>query len=99
MKRDDLKYHLHAPEEYNVPEARNSSEWAKHQFWTWYLFRPKTTPNPYDGLDYMLLMRWVIEKFSTSHELQFALLYWDLRMPNIIIDGDDNLMAYSHPTC
>lgn len=97
MKLDDLNYYLH---DLNVPEARNSSEWAKHQFWTWYLIRRPEWSEPanlYDGLDYMLLMGWVYERFSVSHELPFALLYWDLRMPNIIIDGDDNLMAY-HPT-
>lgn len=68
----------------------NATDWAKHQFWSWYLFWPR----PYNGLDIMLLMGWVSKRFSELDELPFVLRYWDLRMPNIAVDEDDNLLAY-----
>ena len=95
MKRDDLNDYLHAPKDFTVPEARNATEWAKHQFWTWYLLWPRHSAKPYDGLDHMLLMGWVSKWFSGLDELPFVLLYWDLRMPNIVVDEDDNLIPYN----
>jgi hypothetical protein len=97
MKLDDMKDYLYAPKDFNVPEARNATEWAKHQFWTWYLIWPRWRPSPklYDGVDLMLLMGWVSKWFSELNNLPFVLLYWDLRMPNIMVDEDDNLMAYN----
>jgi hypothetical protein len=95
MKRDDMKYYLRAPKGFNIPEARNMTEWIKHQFWMWYLLSPRSSIKPYDGLDYLLLMRWVSEWFSGLEELPFVLHYWDLRMPNIIVDEKDNLKAYN----
>ena len=47
-----MKDYLHAPKDFIVPEARNATEWAKHQFWTWYLFWPRPSAKPYDGLDH-----------------------------------------------
>ena len=94
IKRDDLKDYLQTPKGFNVPEAKNAAEWAKHQFWLWYLFGAKTSVKPYDGLDHMLLMGWVSKWFGVEG-LSFALLYWDLRMPNIIVDKDKNLMGYN----
>jgi len=42
----------------------------------------------------MLLMGWVSKWFGRS-DLPFVLLYWDLRLPNIVVDDDDNLKAYN----
>jgi hypothetical protein len=95
MKRDDFTHLLCVPEGFAVPEAANATDWAKHQFWTWYLFSRKPLVKPYDGLDVMLLMGWVTRMFSGLEELSFVLHYWDLRMPNIIVDEHDNLLAYN----
>jgi hypothetical protein len=95
MKRDDFTHLLCVPEDFAVPEAANATDWAKHQFWTWYLFSRKPLVKPYDGLDVMLLMGWVTRMFSGLEELPFVLHYWDLRMPNIIVDEHDNLLAYN----
>lgn len=94
MKRDDFKYYLHAPEDFTVLEATNVTDWVKHQFWAWYLFMPRNSVKPYDGLDLMLLLAWVSKRFSGLHDLPFVLRYWDLRMPNIVVDEDYNLRAY-----
>jgi len=98
MKRDDLRDYLDAPKGFAVPEATNATDWAKHQFWSWYLFWPRPAVKPYDGLDLMLLMGWVRKRFSGLDELPFVLRYWDLRMPNIVVDEEDNLLAYQ-PIC
>ena len=95
MKRDDLKEYLRAPEDFIVPQPKTATDWAKHQFWTWYLFWPRAATKPYDGLDHMLLMGWVSKWFQGRSDLPFVLLYWDLRLPNIVIDDDDNLKAYN----
>jgi len=93
MKRDDFTYLLRVPEDFTVPKAANPTDWAKHQFSTWYLLSQKPLIKPYDGLDVMLLMGWVTRIFSGLNELPFALHYWDLRMPYIIVDERDNLLA------
>jgi hypothetical protein len=92
MKRDDLK--LLVWKDFIAPEAKNAVEWAKHQFWTWYLLKRRPSVGPYDGFDYMLLMVWVSRKFSGLNDLPYALHYWDMRMPNIVVDKEDNLLAY-----
>ena len=97
MKRDDFK--LCAPKEFAIPEPANASEWAKHQFWTWYLLKPKAQNRAYDGLDRMLMMGWVIKKFAGLEDLPFVLHYWDLRMPNIVLDEKDNIIAYEAFAC
>jgi hypothetical protein len=56
MKLDDFTNLLCVPEDFAVREAANATDWAKHQFWTWYLFSRKPLVKPYDGLDVMLLM-------------------------------------------
>jgi len=94
IKRDNLNEYLRAPEDFIVPHAKTAADWVKHQFWTWYLFWPRTATKPYHGLDHMLLMGWVSKWFGRSH-LPFVLLYWDLRLPNIVVDDDDNLNAYN----
>ena len=50
---------------------------------------------PYDGLDLMLLMGWVSKRFSGLNDLPFVLRYWDLQMPNIVVDEEENLVAYN----
>jgi hypothetical protein len=94
MKRDDFKDFLRAPEDFTIGEATNAADWAKRQFWTWYLINPRRSVKPYDGLDLMLLMAWVSNQFSGLDEMPFALRYWDLRTPNLVVDEDDNLLAY-----
>jgi len=88
-----MRDYLHAPKDFQVAAANTSTEWAKHQFWAWYLFLQRPSAKGYDGLDYMLLMAWVSKRFSS--DMPFALMYWDLRMPNIVVDGDDNLLGYT----
>lgn len=41
----------------------------------------------------MLLLAWVQNRFSESDTEPFVLHYWDLRMPNIVGDEDDALVA------
>jgi hypothetical protein len=94
MKRNDFEDFVRTPEYFTVGEATNATDWAKSQFWTWHLHNPGHSVKPYDGLDLMLLMAWVINKFSGLDELPFALRYWDLRTPNFMVDEDDNLLAY-----
>ena len=47
-------------------------------------------PRPFDGLDEMLLLSWVLKKLEGTEEQPFVLHYWDLRPPNIILDGNDD---------
>jgi hypothetical protein len=95
MILDDMKDYLRAPKDFHIPEVSNVTEWAKHQFWIQYLFVLRSPVEPYDGLDYLLLMGWASKWFSGLEELPFVLYYWDLRMPNIVVDENDNLMAYN----
>jgi hypothetical protein len=49
---------------------------------------------PFDGLDKMLLFSWV-RQHSGSSDQSFVLHYWDLRMPNIMIDDENNIIGFS----
>ena len=51
--------------------------------WSWYLLASRRSVKPYDGLDLMLLMAWVINEFSSLDESPFALRLWDLRSPDL----------------
>jgi hypothetical protein len=92
MKRDDFRDYVRLPGNLTAPEAMNVTDWVKHQFWKWYLLTPRSSVKPYDGLDLMLLLAWVQNRFSASDE-SFVLYYWDLRMPNIVVDENDALVA------
>ena len=48
---------------------------------------------PFDGLDEMLLLVWILKKFEGTEEQPFVLHYWDLRLPNIILDENDDLVG------
>jgi hypothetical protein len=65
--------------------------WVKEHFSYHYLSEFDVIEKPFDGLDTMLLLSWVRQRFSGS--TTFALHYWDLRLPNILIDGKDNLVG------
>jgi hypothetical protein len=47
----------------------------------------------FDGLDAMLLLSWIRQRFSISGNQSFGIHYWDLRLSNIMIDENDNLVA------
>jgi hypothetical protein len=93
MKRDDFKDYVRLLGNLTAPEAKNATDWVKHQFWKWYLLKPRSSVKPYDGLDLMLLLAWVKNRFSEFDIEPFVLHYWDLRVPNIVIDEDDDLVA------
>jgi hypothetical protein len=52
-----------------------------------------STP-PFDGMDKILLLTWVRKKLMEVNKQPFVLHYWDLRPPNILLDHDQNIIAY-----
>ena len=90
---DDLGYMGFVSRNNTPLQAMNASTWVRKQFVAWHLLYQGNLPSvkPFDGLDKILLLLWVLKKFSGSDE-RFVLHYWDLRMPNIIIDDDNNLI-------
>lgn len=74
-------------------EARDATTWVRRQFVAWHLHPGIKSVKPYEGLDTMLLFSWVLTKFSKLNNQPFVLHYADLRMPNIIIDGENNMSA------
>lgn len=66
-------------------------DWVKEQFSFVYLDEFAVLEKPFDGLDIILLLSWVRQRFSDSESQYFALHYWDLGLTNIIIDENDNL--------
>ena len=68
-------------------------QWVKEQFTFQYLTKFDVLEKPFDGLDTMLLLSWVRKRFSGSGSQSFILHYWDLRLGNIMIDENDNLVA------
>jgi hypothetical protein len=77
-------------------QGMNTISWVKRQFATWHLLIQGVGPSdkPFDGLDKLILLSWILGKFSVSSE-PFVLHYWDLRMPNIMIN-ENNDIAYAH---
>lgn len=51
-------------------------------------------PEDISGLDKMILLSWVLENVPTSHNESFALYFWDMRPPNILVDEQHNLVGY-----
>jgi hypothetical protein len=92
MKRDFRDY-VRFSGNLITPEALNAIDWVKHQFCKWYLLTPRSSVKPYDGLDLMLLLAWVQNRFFESDMESFVLHYWDLRIPNIVVDEDDDLVV------
>jgi Phosphotransferase enzyme family len=54
---------------------------------TAWVTEPIVSEKSFDGLDKMLLLTWLR---NGSEDQPFVLNYFDLRLPNIIIDDDDN---------
>ena len=91
---DDLGYMGFVARNNTLLKPMNASTWVREQFITFHLLYQGNLPSvkPIDGLDKMILLSWLRRKFSESDDERFVLHYWDLRMPNIIIDDDDNLI-------
>ena len=79
----------------SVRPETNATAWVKDVFVFTRLYSPKPLEKPFDGLDLMLLLSWVRKQFSDLADQRFVLQYWDLRMPNIIVDEDYNLVGCS----
>ena len=92
IQLDDLS-HKFVERHQSVLEAMNATTWARRQFTTWHLLYRGFEPlvKPFDGLDKMILLSWVMQKLTESQP--FVLHYWDLHGGNIIIDEQDNLKA------
>ena len=72
----------------------NATAWINENFyWKYLLKRPPITEKPFDGLDKMLLLVWVRKQFAESRNQSFVLNYFDLRLSNIIIDKDDDMIG------
>ena len=80
-----------------IPSNRSVDDWVKEQFSFQYLSDSTPLEKPFDGFDTMLLLSWVRQKFSASVNQSFVLHYWDLRLSNIMVDEDDNLVGYIPP--
>ena len=93
MKLDALGFLNFGDENPSALEALNATTWVKRQFVAWHLHPHIKSVKPYDGLDTMLLFSWVRAKFSKLDNQPFVLYYADLRMPNIIIDEEINMIA------
>jgi hypothetical protein len=93
VKLDDLGFGGFVERNITALEAMNATVWAKEQFWALHLIHHGDGPSvkPFDGLDKLLLLSWVRKKLSKSDH--FVLHYWDLRMSNIMIDKDNNIIA------
>ena len=77
---------------YSVTDL-NTSAWVMEHFKAAQLDSSHPSEKPFDGLDKMLLLSWVRKQFSELDDQPFVLHYWDLRMPNILIDQDNNVVA------
>ncbi len=76
-----------------IPSA---ATWVSRLFiHRWNLLTSAPSQPPYNGLDRILLLTWVLEQFTGETEHQpFVLHYWDLRVENILIDNDHNIAGY-----
>lgn len=53
------------------------------------------SPENFVGLDAMLLMAWIVNKFPiTTNQQPFVLYYWDLRMSNVLVNEDHCVATY-----
>ena len=93
IQLDDFSFLGFAARNETELQAMNAITWARRQFVTWHLLKQGTdhSVKPFDGLDKMLLLTWVVRKFSETKDQPFVLHYWDLRLPNILINGVDNI--------
>ena len=77
-------------------ESTHGRSWVKARYIeNQNLLSSNPSPQGFDGLDTMLLMAWIVNKFPpTTDQQPFVLYYWDLRMSNILIDEDQSVAAY-----
>jgi len=71
----------------------NATTWARCQFINCYFLHDFPIPGPYDGLDVLLLLSWILKTFSIldSRNEPMVLHYWDLSLANIIVTGEDQI--------
>jgi hypothetical protein len=74
----------------------NGTTWARREFVVNYLLPGSPSwqqVEPYDGLDTMILLSWVIRTLSTAdlHYEPFVLHYWDLSAANIMVTGEGQI--------
>jgi hypothetical protein len=75
--------------------SMDATFWAKEQFFLVSgLGQPEPAPKPFDGLDHLLFLSWIRRKLSDTDAQPFVWQYWDLRPPNIMLDEENNLIAY-----
>jgi hypothetical protein len=82
---------------YSVNSNLSTIPWIKRQFSATYLDQftgLQKVQNPFDELDAVFLLSWVLQRFSAYEDQPFVLHYWDLRISNIIIDEDENLVGW-----
>jgi hypothetical protein len=92
---DDLSYLGGAEKNETELQEMNTTTWVKRQFTTWHLLVQGVSPSdkPFDGLDKLILLSWILRKFLDPNE-PFVLHYWDFRMQNIMIN-ENNDIAYA----
>jgi len=73
--------------------AVNATTWARCEFFNCYLLHNFPIPEPYDGLDAMLLLAWIVKAFSMldSHNEPMVLHYWDLSIENVMVNGENRI--------
>jgi hypothetical protein len=77
--------------DYSIPTKLNTRPWINQHFFWQQLESLEPTEKPFDGFDKMLLLSWIHKHLPQSNDEPFVLNYWDLRLPNIIVDKEDNL--------
>lgn len=77
-----------------LPDTRS---WVRAQFiQNHHLLEWRPAMESHNGLDLMLLLAWVVQKFPENEP--FVIHYWDLRPWNILIDAETHdLKAYFPP--
>ena len=75
------------------PSNLTATAWVRENFGIQQLHSPMPSKKPFNGLDKIVLLSWILEQFSGADRQPFVLHYWDLRMPNIMIDDDYNIIA------
>jgi hypothetical protein len=76
----------------SVRTGMRPTAWVRENFGYQQLNSSEPSQKPFDGFDKILLLSWVVEQFSGAKQ-PFVLHYWDLRMPNIIVDDNYNIKA------
>lgn len=92
LQLDDLSFLGGAERNETELQEMNTITWVRRQFTAWHLLMQGVDPSdkPFDGLDKLILLSWVLRKFSDLNE-PFVLHYWDLRMSNIMINENNDI--------